>query len=407
MTVWARCRCGKRIDAAEALAGQSVHCPLCGRMVTLPELEPVDLRNTAVPFQRTSAPPAEQPFVPFGQQAAAPAAGPAPSKPSMRDYLYWAFLPALAPLLFMLVYKDKEDIKKRLDRTLDKNPEVRRDVEEIMHSPTGTLDELLRALPGERLDEQAHLPRSSFRYLLYGLVATGCYFVIACMLFREGSPKHLLLVGLFTATAGLGIVLLIGDLMLFDMGAYAAVHPKADFGMAFIGFLLAAGLTEEVGKAVPVVWYIRRGKHVNWRTACVWGLASGVGFGIAEGLFYSANQYNGIARGEFYLIRFASCVTLHAVWTAAAAISLYRWRDWLQAEAPWNQLAAVVVMVLIVPIVLHGLYDALLQKEMYALALLAALVSFVWLGWQIESRREEEHQALAAAAAATATPATA
>jgi len=44
--------------------------------------------------------------------------------------------------------------------------------------------------------------------------------------------------------------------------------------------------------------------------------------------------------------------------------------------------------------VLHGLYDTLLKKDMFEIALAVAVISFGWLAWQIESRREVERKVL-------------
>jgi hypothetical protein len=43
---------------------------------------------------------------------------------------------------------------------------------------------------------------------------------------------------------------------------------------------------------------------------------------------------------------------------------------------------------------LHGLYDALLTKELNALAFLVAAASFAWLSWLIEMCKREESQAI-------------
>lgn len=56
----------------------------------------------------------------------------------------------------------------------------------------------------------------------------------------------------------------------------------------------------------------------------------------------------------------------------------------------WGQLALPILRVLGIAMILHGLYDTLLTQNMIPLALLAALASFLWLGWQIESSREKE-----------------
>src|SRR5207248_1857839 len=60
--------------------------------------------------------------------------------------------------------------------------------------------------------------------------------------------------------------------------------------------------------------------------SCLWGMASGIGFGVAEGVMYSVRYYNGIAGFDAYLTRFAACVGLHAVWSASVGITLFQAR---------------------------------------------------------------------------------
>jgi RsiW-degrading membrane proteinase PrsW (M82 family) len=122
----------------------------------------------------------------------------------------------------------------------------------------------------------------------------------------------------------------------------------------------------------------------------VWGLASGIGFGVAEGIIYSADFYNGVAAGDVYLVRFVSCVGLHAIWAAAVAVMITRYRDEVQRDWDWPQMLFAVLKVQAVPMVLHGLYDVMLKKGMDFSALLVALFSFVWLAFMIERSRREE-----------------
>ena len=55
---------------------------------------------------------------------------------------------------------------------------------------------------------------------------------------------------------------------------------------------------------------------------------------------------------------------------------------------------------LITGVALHGLYDTFLTQDMLPLALLVALFSFIWMGWQIETSREKEIAAQARLSAA-------
>jgi RsiW-degrading membrane proteinase PrsW (M82 family) len=83
-------------------------------------------------------------------------------------------------------------------------------------------------------------------------------------------------------------------------------------------------------------------------------------------------------------VRFVSCVALHAIWAAAVAIGLFKFRNEIAgAENLWAMLftAAIIAMP---SIILHGLYDTLLKKDYQAYALVVALISFVYLVCLIE-----------------------
>src|ERR1700681_2369622 len=52
---------------------------------------------------------------------------------------------------------------------------------------------------------------------------------------------------------------------------------------------------EHYHKALPLLCRYRHPGNRNWRSAFLWGLASGAGFGIAEGVMYAGNYYNGVS----------------------------------------------------------------------------------------------------------------
>jgi len=132
-----------------------------------------------------------------------------------------------------------------------------------------------------------------------------------------------------------------------------------------------------------VFFKLRDGDDFGWRAACIWGLASGAGFGIAEGILYSSEHYNGIATFGIYLVRFISCVGLHAIWTGAVSLMIWHNQEMLGADMDWGDWLLAVLRVQGVPMVLHGLYDTLLKREMNAAALLPAVASFAWLAFLI------------------------
>jgi RsiW-degrading membrane proteinase PrsW (M82 family) len=113
----------------------------------------------------------------------------------------------------------------------------------------------------------------------------------------------------------------------------------------------------------------------------IWGLASGAGFGIAEGIMYSASYYNGIYGLEAYLVRFLSCVALHAIWAGSSAVLLYIRRDLFDKVENWYEWIFPIIFVIGVPALLHGLYDTCLKKDMNGVALLVAFASFGYLAF--------------------------
>lgn len=82
-----------------------------------------------------------------------------------------------------------------------------------------------------------------------------------------------------------------------------------------------------------------------------------------------------------YLVRFISCVGLHAIWAASVGILLYYNQDMLTSEMGWGDWAFLLLKVQGVSMVLHGLYDTLLKQGHSGWALLVALLSFAWLAF--------------------------
>jgi hypothetical protein len=102
---------------------------------------------------------------------------------------------------------------------------------------------------------------------------------------------------------------------------------------------------------------------------------------------YSADYYNGIGSASIYVVRFVSCVTLHALWTAAVGITLWKCQDQIQGRLEWADLCLPLLRILAVPMVLHGLYDTLLKKDLDVWALAVGVATFAWFAWRIETAR--------------------
>jgi hypothetical protein len=48
------------------------------------------------------------------------------------------------------------------------------------------------------------------------------------------------------------------------------------------------------------------------------------------------------------------------------------------------------MQIVAIPMILHGVYDTLLKKDMGAFALVVAVLSFVWMTWRLERHKRME-----------------
>src|SRR5262249_54471724 len=78
---------------------------------------------------------------------------------------------------------------------------------------------------------------------------------------------------------------------------------------------------------------------------------------------------------------FLSCVALHAIWSGSAGVLFYIRRDLFGNIDEWYDWIFPVIFVIGIPVVLHGLYDTCLKKDMNGIALLVAFASFGYLAF--------------------------
>jgi RsiW-degrading membrane proteinase PrsW (M82 family) len=316
----------------------------------------------------------------------------------------------LIPLVFSLLSKD-DDVKQRIEATAQHHPEV---FQKLDADKDATVEDLFEALPEHKF-EGAFLPRETAVHWLFALMSAIGFFVLAWFFFERGgaSAMHLVFAAAFTATVGIasllmfqfaadftqgvwvrgrGIVTLLFYIVKFIGFSYnAASDPEAGFWLSFLGFTCGVGLCEELTKAAPLLSRMGKMDALGWRGMCLWGLASGIGFGVAEGIMYSANHYNGIATPGIYMVRFVSCVGLHAIWSAAVGIAIWKDRELFDSN-DLGELVVPLLKAIAVPMILHGLYDTTLKRDMNLYALLVAGVSFAWMVWQIELARSQDDE---------------
>ena len=325
--------------------------------------------------------------------------------------LYCLFALMLIPLAISILH-GKDHVVERLQRTLQSHPEIKSRMEQ--DDQEFSKKDFFEVLPEGKI-EGAHLPYNTWVHWLYALASTVLFGIALYALFPTGNAdwKQVALIGLSTATLGIvflisvqwiaevsqgfvmfrgGIIMIFFYIIAFIGFSYrAAMDPEAGFWLSMLGFTFGVGLCEELTKVLPVIFHFRSKATLDWRGACLWGLGCGVGFGIAEGIMYSSDFYNGLAGGETYIVRFITCVAMHAIWTAAAAIMIWRRRSWFENDWEWGDFLVTVLWVLAVPMTLHGLYDTLLKRDMEVFAVLTALASFGWLIFVIEWTRATDN----------------
>jgi RsiW-degrading membrane proteinase PrsW (M82 family) len=160
---------------------------------------------------------------------------------------------------------------------------------------------------------------------------------------------------------------------------FVAAH---NLWIAIPGAIAFIGIPEELTKALVLfaIWRFA-GPLPTLRAFLFYGLISGLGFGIKEGVHYQLGPYTAAAARSgafagFYLdsvLRLTSLPFFHAVWTGIAA-----WLIWFAARIP-SARAGLLVLAILVPAAFHGLYDALVGRSP-VLALVVVGLSIVLLG---------------------------
>jgi hypothetical protein len=359
----------------------------------------------------------------LGQPVKKPDPLPEPVGSTGRSYRYLFLLLALLPLVWSTVRPEPH--VSRVDQvvqTVKNHPELYKkagkdkvgehdsdDQEDEKSSEKNvTWSQVMSNLPDDKCDG-ALFAYDTWAHWGFAVLSGAGFFGLIMLLFPPGHTKvwHLLVTGAFTGT--LGIVLLLAfqwlafhmplftprgilSLILFLVWcigqSYSLALGDHGFILSALGFTAGVGFCEEACKALPLIWKARVTGFASWRSAMIWGLISGIGFGVSEAITYSHDYYNGFMGGQIYLVRFISCVALHGIWAAAVGINVFRRQDHLRGDMhvlEWIQQIAITV---IVPMVLHGMYDTLLKEDLDWAALLIAFISFGWLAYQVEMAKK-------------------
>jgi len=316
-----------------------------------------------------------------------------------RSVARFSMLAALIPLA-IFTFTVKDDLKERREESRKQYP----DVAKKYGDPRLTEAEVL-AFPSHRIEGAAFSRKTSVHWAIALLTALVFWeFILIIQPMGNSTSRQLWAVGAFTGTIGIlmllvvtivGVLALYADLPILKYLGYsyfAATDPTNGFVASMIGFTVGVGFLEELCKALPLYWHYRKTATLDARGAVVWGLATGIGFGVSEGISYSGNFYNGISGGGIYVVRFISCVSLHAVWSATVAILIWKRQDRIHHLEKFYHWFPILFATLSSSMVIHGFYDTCLKKDYGIAALAAALLSFGVFFWLYDRACREERR---------------
>lgn len=210
-------------------------------------------------------------------------------------------------------------------------------------------------------------------YLLLAVYVSGLWGVFFWAQFKTETSSVKQGVTCFCVTALLSTTLLV---LLHATGLLRSIDRLTESAAVLarlIGYLCCAGLPEEICKAAVVWWLVRRpGKVLKPQDVVLYGLLSGLGFGIHEGLGYQLGVNRALndvdATYVCNVLRLTSLPFLHACWCGiasyfiayAAIVPMCRHGLWLLA--------------MLIPATIHAVYDTFCGS---VLGLAAAGVSVV------------------------------
>jgi RsiW-degrading membrane proteinase PrsW (M82 family) len=421
-------QCGQKIKAQDDMVGMRIACPTCRDPQTVPQpasgsrtnstaradaqalkmaqhFDPTDFNTSSSGYQKrpNQLNTDDDKSIPVNQVK---------SVRTWRGSLYFVFLLGLIPLVMSMMSGQDESILKQLEHAIntelkgDKQRKARNALDLAKKGEAG-LDDILGYFPNKKI-KSAWFSRDTDKHYYLAMVCTVGFVLVTCVCLPKGFARLplMLIIGVFTGVFGIGMLLIFqliaasGFVIILGPFAFIALligiayrslmDPDISFLQTLASYTFGVGLCEEIIKALPIFFVFLGRTRLRWHECFAMGMASGVGFGIAEGIHYSGMMYNGLVDMNMYLVRFISCVTLHGIWSAASALFLHRYQRLTHGNLTVMKAFYRMFILISIPMVLHGLYDTFLSKDMESLALTVAVFSFGWLVIMVESAREKE-----------------
>jgi len=198
-------------------------------------------------------------------------------------------------------------------------------------------------------------PVVSLAYWAIALYFSALWALFFYYLFRTPQvvPRLCFLCFFFT-----GLVSITALLALQEVPPWSLLYGLAKSGNFLaraVGMLAGVGFHEELCKAAILFWLVRRpGNLLIPQTVVFYGMISGLGFGIHEGVVYqrTVNREQAVDVAYFLdIARLTSLPFLHAIWTGIAGYFIS-----FAALFPGKKYALWMIGILI-PATLHGVYD--------------------------------------------------
>ena len=148
--------------------------------------------------------------------------------------------------------------------------------------------------------------------------------------------------------------------LLWNVIGFPSLNPfyqllESSFPLSLIGFVLGVGLTEELGKAIPLFIISRKAKEpLIPQTMVFYGLMSGIAFGVFEGVQYqmTVNAEQEYTTAYFLnILRLTSLPFIHAVWCGIAGYFI----SFANLYPKYRR--ALYCLAIAIPALLHGVYD--------------------------------------------------
>jgi RsiW-degrading membrane proteinase PrsW (M82 family) len=150
------------------------------------------------------------------------------------------------------------------------------------------------------------------------------------------------------------------------------------------GYILGVGLPEEACKALVLYYFWRRMPVLPPQAMLFYGLMSGLGFGIYEGVDYQTGRNLRYAAGigDYYLLNVLRLTTLpflHAIWTGMAGYFIGFARQYPQRRR------GLLIVAIGAPALLHGVYDTFGTNLLgLAVVLLSVMALILYLAKSVD-----------------------